>query len=1065
MPLMTVVPGECEEAIAGLRADPVMAGLLGPEALALMWDLSGAGLLWASPAAAELARSLADGEGRIYPDLPFGHWLRTSGRAVAPVRRLRLERVRLGTDRIASPTLLACRRLALGHGEALLTIVVGAVPALRPRTPAPSKAHTPETRDDPPAATFNEAGEPERASPDPVADLRALPARRFVWAMDAAGRFTAISGSLAEVVGAENANVTGRRWSDIVGRLVLDPTNGVEEALAAQAVWSNRPVLWRLADGRHLIPVTMSGAPVRGPQRSLEGFRGFGIGRPSEIVADANFVAAVEAGTTANEADVEQPGVEPIAEPTKRSTDVVEAPAPEASVPDQVPVETDGIEPVPESQPDTPPEAAAEPPSAARRDETPPEAPGYTYAAAPPGLMPMFQVLLDASLSGLSNMLSALPNSERRTGAGTASEPLDPGAAAPPSGEAEAVQEPEFVQAHVETAVPAGEAPDRETEAALEARDPVALQGGRVEFGVLQTRVGGRLGGSRSVAVQLPAQLGETGPSGAEPGPYDAEQAPPILSFAERGALHEIARALGARLEGPDEGDAAVRRASAEVVQIPQQPRARELARLPDQIPLGLLVHRGDALLYANRFLLDLAGSDDGGAAAPEDVPALFRQGLDPSLEPGHPPTTALIMAPGGSTLVECRTHVIEWGEAPASLQLVTPLDDADPALRRRALELDLAQRDRRLDELAAVLDLAADGIVILDEAGRVVSVNGGVERLFGYAQNEIIGEPITILLAPESHASVLTAIAALAGEERSGTGAETRDVIGRTRAGGLVPLSIVLGAIDTTEPSVCVVIRDVSRQRELEATFASATLNAEDADKQRTDFLARLSHEIRTPLNAIIGFSELMIEERFGSGGSERHLSYLADIRESGRHVLALVDDLLDLSRMQSGELATAPKGLDLNEVVTQGVTALQPVAARERIVVRTSFASGLAPVMADDTSLRQIVANVLSHAIERSDAGGQVIASTAASDSGDVAFRVRDAGRAISEAEIEAALQPFRQLPAGRGGEGTGLGLPLAKALVEAHRGSFAVTSRPREGTLVEVLLPAARTASEGA
>jgi PAS domain S-box-containing protein len=345
------------------------------------------------------------------------------------------------------------------------------------------------------------------------------------------------------------------------------------------------------------------------------------------------------------------------------------------------------------------------------------------------------------------------------------------------------------------------------------------------------------------------------------------------------------------------------------------------------------------------------------------------------------------------------------------------------------------------------------------------LSLNPGTERLFGYEQNEIAGEPITVLLAPESHAPVLAAIEALAGEERSATGAETSEVTGRTRAGSPVPLSMTLGAIDTAEPSLCVVIRDISHQRELEAALASAGLKADDADKQRTDFLARLSHEIRTPLNAIIGFSELMIEERFGSAGSERHLSYLTDIRDSGRHVLDLVDDLLDLSRTRSGEPAAAPKGLDLNEVVTQGVSALQPVAARERIVIRTSFASGLAPVVADETSLRQIVANVLSHAIERSDAGGQVIASTAVSDSGDVAFRVRDTGPAINDQEIKAALQPFRQWPTARRGEGTGLGLPLAKALVEAHRGSFAVTSRPHEGTLVEVLLPALRILPEGA
>jgi PAS domain S-box-containing protein len=378
-----------------------------------------------------------------------------------------------------------------------------------------------------------------------------------------------------------------------------------------------------------------------------------------------------------------------------------------------------------------------------------------------------------------------------------------------------------------------------------------------------------------------------------------------------------------------------------------------------------------------------------------------------------------------------------------------------------RALELDVAQRDRRLDEIAAILDLATDGIVILDASGCILSLNPGAERLLGFEQTEVAGEPITSLLAPESHAPVLAAIESLTGEERAATGVEAREVAGRTRAGKPVPLSIVFGSVGTTEPSVCVVIRDVSRHKELAAALAAADQKAKHADRQRTEFLAQLSHEIRTPLDAIIGFAELMIEERFGSVGTERYQSYLNDIRESGQHVIGLVNDLLDLSRASSGEIAAAPEGLDLNAAVAEGVAALQPLAARERIVVRTSFASGLAPVLADEASLRQIVTNVLSHAIGRSDAGGQIIASTAVSDSGDIAFRVRNTGRAMSAEEIEAPLEPFRQVPTARRGNGAGLDLPLAKALVKAHGGGFAITSRPHEGTLVEVVLPTARSA----
>lgn len=153
----------------------------------------------------------------------------------------------------------------------------------------------------------------------------------------------------------------------------------------------------------------------------------------------------------------------------------------------------------------------------------------------------------------------------------------------------------------------------------------------------------------------------------------------------------------------------------------------------------------------------------------------------------------------------------------------------------------------------------------------------------------------------------------------------------------------------------------------------------------------------------------------------------------------------------------------VDLNELVGGCVALMQPQASRERIVMRTSFAPKLPPVVADERSLKQIALNIVSNAVKFTDAGGQVIVSTAVTDRGEVAFRVRDTGIGMTDEEVTTALEPFRQLSTKRRGGGTGLGLPLTKALVEANRGGLHITSAKNEGTLVEVLFPPTRVLAE--
>jgi signal transduction histidine kinase len=172
---------------------------------------------------------------------------------------------------------------------------------------------------------------------------------------------------------------------------------------------------------------------------------------------------------------------------------------------------------------------------------------------------------------------------------------------------------------------------------------------------------------------------------------------------------------------------------------------------------------------------------------------------------------------------------------------------------------------------------------------------------------------------------------------------------------------------------------------------------------------------------------------------------------------VIKLVDDLLDLSKAMFGQAPIPRDGLDLNGVLAESVNILQPLASRERIILRTSFAAGLPPLFVEERSARQVAVNILSNAIRFTEAGGQVIASTAVTDQGEIALRIRDTGIGMSADELEGALEPFRQVSTTRGAAGgRGLGLPLAKALVEANRGSFTIASNPHEGTLVEILFP---------
>jgi signal transduction histidine kinase len=226
---------------------------------------------------------------------------------------------------------------------------------------------------------------------------------------------------------------------------------------------------------------------------------------------------------------------------------------------------------------------------------------------------------------------------------------------------------------------------------------------------------------------------------------------------------------------------------------------------------------------------------------------------------------------------------------------------------------------------------------------------------------------------------------------------------------------------------------------------------------------LARISHEVRTPLNAIIGFAEVMMAERFGTLGNERYVEYMKDIRASGERVIAIINDLTELSRIETGKLDLAFTNQNLNEMVESCVAVMQPHANRERIIIRTSLAHALPPVVADGRALRQITMNLIGNSIHLANPAGQVIVSTALSDFGEVVLRVRDTGQGLNDNEVAAALEPFRTPPpSDQASEASGVSLSLTKALVEANRAQFNLKSAANSGTLVEVVFSRAMARS---
>jgi two-component system cell cycle sensor histidine kinase PleC len=248
-----------------------------------------------------------------------------------------------------------------------------------------------------------------------------------------------------------------------------------------------------------------------------------------------------------------------------------------------------------------------------------------------------------------------------------------------------------------------------------------------------------------------------------------------------------------------------------------------------------------------------------------------------------------------------------------------------------------------------------------------------------------------------------------------------------------------------------------VLRQRARDAEHA-ARVETELASKVKSEFIANMSHELRTPLNTVIGFAKLIGEAKRHQLSSDQIVEYADLIRDAATHLLTVINDILDISKMQSGKYTLDAREVDLKEVVEAVVASFSRNAADLGVTIASRADAPLPAVRGDPAKLRQVFGNLISNAVKFTPPGGSVNVSVNALSDGGVAVTIRDTGVGMTKAEIAVALTPFSQVDAShsRWREGAGLGLPIAKALVQLHGGSLEVRSAKSLGTEVAVTLP---------